>query len=64
LLPFEHEFKGRDEGAHPGLCRVPLVRPVIRGNIAVISKGNSTLSPAAKVYFPLLMTEKGAMGPS
>jgi len=64
LLPFWREFKGRDEGAHPGFCRVPLVGPVFKDKIAVITKGNGTLSPAAKVYFALLMTVKGAMGPS
>lgn len=44
-----------EEGARPGVCRIPLTGPTIKRKIVVIRKRNSTLSPAASAFFDLLM---------
>ena len=53
-----------DEGADYGLCRLPLVRPVIKRKVCMITKRNSTLSPAASAFFDLLMTQESVVGQS
>lgn len=44
-------------GARPGLCAVPLTAPTIKRKIVVIRRRNATLSPAAKAFFDLLMSQ-------
>lgn len=46
-----------EEGARPGVRRIPLTSPTIKRKIVVIRKRNSTLSPAASAFFDLLMDE-------
>ena len=53
-----------EEGADHGLCRLPLVRPVIKRKFCVITERNSTLSPAASAFFDLLMTQARVVGQS
>ena len=43
-----------EEGARPGLCRLPLVGPVVKRKITLIRRKNSTLSPAANAFYELL----------
>jgi DNA-binding transcriptional LysR family regulator len=44
-------------GTRPGLCVIPLTSPTIKRKIVVLRKRNSTLSPAAKAFFDLLMSQ-------
>ncbi|TAH52051.1 MAG: LysR family transcriptional regulator [Betaproteobacteria bacterium] len=43
-----------EEGARPGMCRIPLVSPVVKRRITLLRRKNSTLSPAANAFFELL----------
>ncbi|NMF90842.1 LysR family transcriptional regulator [Aromatoleum petrolei] len=43
-----------EEGARPGVCRIPLVSPVVKRRITLLRRKNSTLSPAANAFFELL----------
>ncbi|NMG30038.1 LysR family transcriptional regulator [Aromatoleum evansii] len=43
-----------EEGARPGVCRIPLVSPVVKRKITLLRRKNSTLSPAANAFFELL----------
>lgn len=43
-----------EEGARPGVCRIPLVSPVVKRKIILLRRKNSTLSPAAAAFFELL----------
>lgn len=44
-----------DEGARPGVRRIPLVNPVVKRRISIIRRKNSTLSPAANAFFEVLV---------
>ncbi|QDF98003.1 LysR family transcriptional regulator [Azoarcus sp. DD4] len=43
-----------EDGARPGVCRIPLVSPVVKRKITLLRRKNSTLSPAANAFFELL----------
>lgn len=43
-----------EQGARPGVCRIPLVSPVVKRRITLLRRKNSTLSPAANAFFELL----------
>lgn len=43
-----------EEGARPGVCRIPLVSPVVKRKITLLRRKNTTLSPAANAFFELL----------
>ena len=45
-----------EEGSRPGVCRIPLVSPVVKRKITLFRRRNSTLSPAANAFFELLKT--------
>ncbi|MFN3987315.1 MAG: LysR family transcriptional regulator [Rhodocyclaceae bacterium] len=44
-----------DEGARPGVRRIPLTNPVVKRRISIIRRKNSTLSPAANAFFEVLV---------
>lgn len=44
-----------EEGARPGVRRIPLVNPVVKRRISIIRRKNSTLSPAANAFFEVLV---------
>lgn len=44
-----------EEGARPGVCRIPLKGPVVKRKVALIRRHNATLSPAANAFLELLM---------
>ncbi len=44
-----------EEGARPGVRRIPLTNPVVKRRISLIRRKNSTLSPAADAFFDLLV---------
>lgn len=46
-----------EEGARPGVCRIPLTNPVVKRKITVLRRKNSTLSPAANAFFDVLTGE-------
>jgi DNA-binding transcriptional LysR family regulator len=46
-----------EEGARPGVCRIPLTNPVVKRKITVLRRKNSTLSPAANAFFEVLTSE-------
>ncbi|BAL24229.1 LysR family transcriptional regulator [Azoarcus sp. KH32C] len=43
-----------EEGARPGVCRIPLVSPIVKRKITILRRKNNTLSPAANAFFELL----------
>lgn len=43
-----------ENGARPGVCRIPLVSPVVKRRITLLRRKNTTLSPAANAFFELL----------
>jgi DNA-binding transcriptional LysR family regulator len=45
-----------EDGSRPGVCRIPLVSPVVKRKITLLRRRNSTLSPAANAFFELLKT--------
>ena len=47
-----------EDGARPGLCRIPLTGPVIKRKITLLRRRNSTLSPAAGAFHELLITDR------
>ena len=46
-----------EEGARPGVCRIPLTNPVVKRKITVLRRKNTTLSPAANAFFDVLTGE-------
>lgn len=48
-----------EDGARPGVRRIPLTNPVVKRRISIIRRKNSTLSPAAKAFFELLAADRG-----
>lgn len=48
-----------EDGARPGLCRVPLTGPVVKRKITLFRRRNSTLSPAASAFHELLTSGTG-----
>lgn len=44
-----------EEGARPGVCRIPLTGPVVKRKIVLIQRKNSTLSPAASAFAAVLL---------
>ena len=48
-----------EDGARPGLCRIPLVGPVVKRKITVLRRRNATLSPAAGAFHELLVGTDG-----
>lgn len=48
------------QGTHPSVRRVPLVRPRVTRTIALVRRRNATLSPAAQALYDLLATESAA----
>lgn len=44
-----------EEGARPGVCRIPLTSPVVKRKIVLIKRKNSTLSPAASAFANVLL---------
>jgi len=46
-----------EEGARPGVCRIPLTHPVVKRKITVLRRKNTTLSPAANAFFDVLTGE-------
>ena len=44
-----------EDGARPGLCRIPLIGPVIKRKITLLRRRNATLSPAASAFHALLI---------
>lgn len=46
-----------EEGARPGVCRIPLTGPVVKRKIVLIQRKNSTLSPAASAFATVLLQE-------
>jgi DNA-binding transcriptional LysR family regulator len=53
ILPFS--TMGQD--AAPGVCRIPLVGPVISRTLAPTRRAGSTLSPAAQAFYEMLHAE-------
>jgi DNA-binding transcriptional LysR family regulator len=43
-----------EESAHPHVCRIPLVDPVIHRPIGLIRRRNTTLSPAGEAFYRML----------
>ncbi|HJV28754.1 MAG TPA: LysR family transcriptional regulator [Aromatoleum sp.] len=43
-----------EEGARPGVCRIPLTSPVVKRKITILRRKNNSLSPAANAFFELL----------
>lgn len=52
-----------EDGARPGLCRIPLTGPVVKRRIIMIQRKNSTLSPAASAFRELLAEASRAAPP-
>lgn len=52
------------EGTHPTVRRIPLVRPAITRPIALIRRRRATLSPAAEAFHDMLAAGKGATAPA
>lgn len=50
------------DGSRPGLCRVPLTGPVVKRRVAVLTRRNATLSPAARAFFDLLKQSASRQG--
>lgn len=46
-----------EESAHPNLCRIPLVDPIIHRPIGLIRRRNTTLSPAGEAFYRMLTDE-------
>lgn len=44
-----------EEGARPGVCRIPLTSPVVKRKIVLIQRKNSSLSPAASAFANVLL---------
>ena len=42
------------EGDRQGVCRIPLVGPVVKRKVILSRRANRTLSPAANAFFELL----------
>jgi DNA-binding transcriptional LysR family regulator len=53
ILPFS--TMGKE--AAPGVCRIPLVGPVISRTLALTRRAGSTLSPAAQAFYEMLHAE-------
>lgn len=52
------------EGDRPGVRRIPLVSPVVKRQVILIQRKNSTLSPAAEAFCTLIKTTHYAKGES
>ncbi len=48
------------EGTHPNVRRIPLVRPSVARTISLVRKGKATLSPAAEAFYEMLATGESA----
>jgi DNA-binding transcriptional LysR family regulator len=48
------------EGTHPRVRRIPLLRPAISRSIALIRRRKATLSPAAQAFYDMLVAATGA----
>jgi len=48
------------EGTHPTVCRVPLVRPTVSRTIGLIRRRNASLSPAAEAFHETLLETSDA----
>ena len=42
-----------EEGDRLGVCRIPLIGPVVKRKVILSQRKNSTLSPAANAFFEL-----------
>jgi DNA-binding transcriptional LysR family regulator len=42
------------EGDRPGVCRIPLTKPVVKRSVILTRRRNSTLSPAAEAFHQLV----------
>jgi DNA-binding transcriptional LysR family regulator len=48
------------EGTHPSVRRIPLVRPAIARTIALVRRRKATLSPAAQAFYEMLAEQRVA----
>ncbi|MDO4905057.1 MAG: LysR substrate-binding domain-containing protein [Lautropia sp.] len=49
------------DGSRPGLCCIPLTGPVVKRRVAVLTRRNATLSPAARAFFDILKQSASVM---
>lgn len=52
-----------EEGARPGICRIPLISPTVKRKIVILRKRNSTLSPAARAFLDMVSDQAGLNRP-
>jgi DNA-binding transcriptional LysR family regulator len=52
------------EGTHPTVRRIPLVRPAVSRTIALIRRRNASLSPAAQAFYETLLAGTGTRRPA
>ncbi len=50
------------EGTHPTVRRIPLVRPAITRTIALVRRRKATLSPAAQAFYEMLADDQAKLG--